>query len=137
MKMPKIIHKLIDGTAKIDPRDLLPRRLSQLRHRLAAPLVPHSRALHYSRCLALLGHDPQKYSLPPLPSSNAASDTVVHGESLSYVPLALRRVQRELPGRLAKINFIRAQKAKMPQIIAEWREKKRANRLAKQKKYPF
>lgn len=136
MKIPNVVKRLIDGTCKIDPRHLLPRRIPQLKHKLASPQIPPKLALHYSRCLVQLGHDPQAFNLPSLASA-LPSPPPNHYDTIPYISPAQRRVQRELPSRLAKINFIQHQMSRMPEIIAEWREKKRANKASKQKKYPY
>jgi hypothetical protein len=135
MRIPLIIQRIIDGTHKIDKRDLLPRRVPYLRNRLAPPLISPTCAQHYSRLITKLGRDPVEFSLPPVASHIACS--LPPNYELPYIPLAQRRVARELPQRLAKINFIKGQMEKMDQLIAEWRAKKRVNRIAKKKKYPF
>jgi hypothetical protein len=135
MKIPTILQRIIDGTHKINKRDLLPRRVPYLKNRLAPPLISPARAQYYSRLLSGLGHDPVEFSLPPVATRLLSSES--QNFELSYMPLAQRRVARELPERIAKINFIKGQMENMAQLIKDWRAKKRVNRIAKKKKYPF
>lgn len=133
MRIPTFVQRLVSGRQTIHPSDLLPRRVPHLKHRLAPPAIPPHKAAHYAACLLHLGHSPSTYNLP---TGTTTTDTATRYE-IDYISPAARRVERELPKRVAKINFIKAQMAKMPDIIKQWREQRRANREAKQKKYPF
>ena len=141
MRVPTVVKNLLAGRHKIDPRDLLPRRSPQVKHRLVAPTIPPHRASFYSACLHRLGHDPTDYNLPPftpgVPGVSTDTTTTSNGWEIGYESPAARRVQKGLAKRVAKINFVKAQMAKMPQIIEQWREERRAGKAAKQKKYPF
>jgi hypothetical protein len=130
------VRDLLAGRLTIAPHDLLPRKLPSLRKTLAPPAIPPPHARHLSRHLLSLGHDPAKFNLP-VPPADAARIRAATNYEIPYVSPAARRVEREAGRRAAKIEFVRAQMRKMPEIVEKWREERRRAKKAKEKRYPY
>ena len=153
MKCPSFVKNLVKGRVTIRPEDLRPRRVPWLKNKLAVPLIPVDKARYYARHILKLGLNPADYNLGSCLAgySDSLEENLQSKEAISqkqqqppnqhydlpYKPPAQGKYERDLPARLAKIDFIKTQMAKMPKIIEEWRAAKRQDKAKKEKKYPY